>query len=93
MYPFSPNVDRNANYISCKSDGDVLNRSSLTERVRPERIAARRQYKLLCMMTMPEIQWLVVHDKEMDEGIETTSEIVKADDWNTRFRISSWTKY
>ena len=44
-------------------------------------------------MTMPEIQWLVVHDQEMDEGIETTSEIVKADDWNTRFRINSWTKY
>ena len=38
-------------------------------------------------------QWFVVDDKEMDEAIETIAEIVKADDWNTRFRISSWTKY
>ena len=42
---------------------------------------------------MPEIQWFVVDDKEMDEAIETIAEIVKADDWNTRFRISSWTNY
>ena len=67
--------------------------SSLPERVRPEHIATRRQYKLPCIMTMPEIQWFVVDDKEMDEAIETIAEIVKADDWNTRFRVSSWTKY
>ena len=51
FYLFLPNVDKNANYISCKSKGDALNTSRLPKRVRLQRIAARQQYELLCIMT------------------------------------------
>ena len=57
-----------------------MNESSAVEKivpkkVRPQRVAARRQQELLCVMAFQELEWHEIDDVEFEGNVEEISEL------------------
>ena len=45
------------------------------KKVRPKRVAARRQQKLLCVMASQEVEWHAIDDAEFESNVEDIDQL------------------
>ena len=68
-------IKSNVNHSSyCRTKAEAST-AAVTRKVRPQRVAARRQKELLCAMAFRELEWHAIDDVDFDDNQVDISEI------------------